>query len=144
VSVSDWREPTEQERQQAKFHERKYLPRIKIERGPLVGLRGINPKTRMDFLVDSQRKMLTREASSLIEMPDAKGEELSAMLRRLRPFLSCVEASIQQLQAFLEPSNLKTITYLLPSKDLGIEEISYDSTSTKGFLIEYRRSRGPI
>jgi hypothetical protein len=140
VKMPAWRAPTDDELRQAKFHGDKAPVRIQFDRGPLKGLRGINRKSRVDYLIDQQRHALTREAKALIDKTDVKSDELNTMHRRLSDFPNIIMSSASELHTFISDANLKLVTLLLAAKDLGIESLRYEANNPNGFVILYKGS----
>ncbi len=141
VAVPGFRAPTDDDKRLAKLHEQRLPASIQFERGPLQGLRGINRKSRIDYLIDQRGPALIREAQVLIDMPDIRSDDLNTMLQRLIAFPDSVTTSVKHLNAFLTDANLKVVTYLLAAQDLGLIRLRYDVGDPNGFVSSYRSQR---
>lgn len=138
VTIHGWRAPTDEDKRQAKFHDQKLPTTIRFERGPLQGLRGVNRKTRVDYLIDQHGPSLIREAQAMVDTSEIRSEDLNTLLRRLAGFSESVDASIRQMHIFLTDANLKVVTYLLAAQDLGIDGLRYDASDPNGFVLTYK------
>jgi len=141
VAVSGFRAPTDDDKRLAKLHGQRVPASIQFERGPLQGLRGINRKSRIDYLIDHHGPALIREARALIDTADITSDVLNTMLRRLTAFPDGVATSLKQLLVFLTDANLKVVTYLLAAKDLDIIGLRYDLSDPNGFVASYKSQR---
>lgn len=119
----------------AKLHDQKLPASIRFDRGPLQGLRGINRKTRIDYLIDQHGPSLIQEAQSLVDAPDIRSDDLNTMLRRLTAFPDGASTSLKHLHNFLTDANLKVVTYLLAAQDLGIIGLRYEVGDPNGFVV---------
>jgi hypothetical protein len=140
VAVADFRAPTDDDKRLAKLHGQRLPSSIQFERGPLQGLRGINRKSRIDFLIDQHGPALISEAQALIDSPDTRSDDLNTMLRRLTVFPDGVNMSIKHLNAFLADANLKVVTYLLAARDLDIIGLRYAGDPIE-FVLSYKSQR---
>jgi hypothetical protein len=139
VAVPGFRAPTDDDKRLAKLHGQRVPASIQFERGPLQGLRGVNRKSRIDYLIDHHGPALIREAEALIDTPDIRSDDLNTMLRRLTAFPDGVATSVKHLNTFLTDANLKVVTYLLAARDLDIIGLRYDVAN--GFLLSYKSQR---
>ncbi|TAL92374.1 MAG: hypothetical protein EPN69_08455 [Rhodanobacter sp.] len=135
VAVHGWRTPTDEDKRMAKLHDQKLPASIRFDRGPLQGLRGINRKTRIDYLIDQHGPSLIQEAQSLVDAPDIRSDDLNTMLRRLTAFPDGASTSLKHLHNFLTDANLKVVTYLLAAQDLGIIGLRYEVGDPNGFVV---------
>jgi hypothetical protein len=140
VAVHDWRTPTDDDKRLAKLHGQKLPTSIRFDRSPLQGLRGINRRSRVDYLIDQRGPSLIHEAQALVDTVDIKSDDLNAMLRRLTAFPDDVATSFKHLHVFLTDANLKVVTYLLAAQDLGVAGLRYDVGDSNGFVLSYKTS----
>lgn len=143
VAVQGFRAPTDDDKRLAKLHNQKLPSSIRFERGPLQGLRGINRKSRIDYLIDHHGSALIREAQAMVDAPDIGSDGLNTMLRRLTAFPDSVATSLKHLHTFLTDANLKVVTYLLVAQDIGLIGLRYDAGDPNGFVLTYKTSMLP-
>jgi len=144
AAVHGFRTPTDEDKRLAKLHGQKLPNSVRFERGPLQGLHGINRKSRIDYLIDHHGPELIREAQAMVDAPDTGSDGLNTMLRSLIAFPDGVAISLRHLHTFLTDANLKVVTYLFATQDLGLIELRYDVGDSNGFVLTYKTPTVPM
>src|SRR5262249_23957704 len=106
TSIPDWRDETESEMRQRKFlsgdpRTNIIQQQVRIERGPLVGLKALRRERRVDTLLDSRIPTLLAEAKSLLDSNTVSTNELAAAHKSLADAPQEIEASVKQLTLFV-------------------------------------------
>jgi hypothetical protein len=113
--IVQYREPTREEVNQAKFHHQRIPTRTEHTVGVIRAIKAVAPNSRADVTADGRLPQQMRELKALVDDPTAASDAISAKMRAIRDTRDLLDRAIERAHEFFVDENLTVLRFLDPS-----------------------------